>query len=311
MDERLIPLNGLLALLRGDGNWPAILRDQGFRRHQFEVPISTSLGDFRADALIYRREPDLILLCESKSGRNVEAEQAERYVDADVSWLRRAGAVPPELVQLEDAVPVRPMFVGREEHRAELETGLRRLDITAPLLTVGASRVRMSGASGVPGLDDFDVRHDSGLPPARIPVDHQSSDEDLLELLIPQLIAAQARAEEIVSVNSIAERILPEWPVLAHGARQRFIGRLDTLLVALAGGEFRGQFRYERPRGTGDRGRLVIESTPAARDPRGRTQAWQAQQHRAERTLRRRRGQEAPGQMSIDELADDGGLADQ
>ena len=311
MDERLIPINGLLALLRGEGGWPGILQDQGFRRHQLEVPISTPRGDLRADALIYRRQPDLIVLCESKSGRNVEEEQARRYVAADLMSLRRPGAIPPELMRVTGAVAVHPLFVGREEHRANLERGLRHLDIEAPLLTIGAERVRLSGASGIHGLDDFDQHHDGGLPPGRIPVDHQSADEELLELLIPEVVAAQARAEEIVSVEAIAASILPEWPILSHGARQSFTGRLEPLMVGLAKGEFRGQFRYERAQGTGDRGRIVIEATPATRDPRGRTQAWQAQQRRAETVLRRRPRKELPGQLSIDDLADQGGLADE
>lgn len=310
MDDRLIPINGLVALLRGEGGWPGLLRDQGFLRHQLEVPISSPLGDFRADALIYRRGPDLILLCESKSGRNIEEQQARRYEAADIGWVRRAGAIPPELMG-PSSMMVRSLFIGREEHRADLEHGLRLLGIEAPLLTIGAERIRLSGASGTPGLDDFDVGHGGGLPPARIPVDHQSGDEPLLELLIPQVIAAQARDEDIVAVTSIADNILPEWAVLSHGARQAFARRIETLLAGLAGGEFRGQFRYERAQGTGDRGRIVFDASPVTRDPRGRTQAWQAQQSRARRALRRPRTSQAPGQMSIDDLAEQGGLADE
>jgi hypothetical protein len=92
---------------------------------------------------------------------------------ATVEWLHRTGAVPPELRPAVD-VRVCAMFVGREEHRADPGVGLRHLNIQAPLLTVGQQRVRLSAASGVPGLDDFAVSHRGGLPPARIPVDHQS-----------------------------------------------------------------------------------------------------------------------------------------
>jgi len=311
VDQRLIPINGLLALLRGEGGWPGILRDQGFRRHQLEVPISSPLGDARADVLIYRRQPDLILLCECKSGRNIEERQARRYVAVDVSWLRRSGAIPPELMRARHAVHVHPLFVGREEHRADLERGLRHLDIDAPLVTIGAQRVRLSGASEIDGLDDFDQQHAGGLPPARIPVDHQSADEELRELLIPELIAAQARAEEIVAIETIAARMLPEWTILSKGARGLFIDRLERLLTSIVKGEFGGQFHYERAPGTGDRGRIVIKATPATRDPRGRTQAWQAQQRRAELALRRRSRKQIPGQLSIDDLADQGGLAEE
>lgn len=149
MDERLIPINGLIALLRGDGGWPALLREQGFQRHQLEVPISTSRGNIRADALIYRRAPDVILLCEAKCGRNLEEEQARKYMAADFSWLCRTGAIPPELRKARD-VAVHAVFVGREEHRAELETALQRLGLSAPLLTVGSTRsdLRRDGSEG-------------------------------------------------------------------------------------------------------------------------------------------------------------------
>jgi hypothetical protein len=59
-------------------------------------------------------------------------------------------------------VPVRAIFVGLEDERAALEHALRALEIEGPLLTVGSRRVRLSGASGVPGLDDFDHRHEGG-----------------------------------------------------------------------------------------------------------------------------------------------------
>ena len=310
VDERLIPINGLIALLRGGGGWPASLGDQGFQRHQLELPINTPLGDVVADALIYRREPDLVLLCEGKSGRNIDELQARKYVAVDSSWLHRRGVVPPALRAADD-LAVRALFVGREVHRAGLEAGLRSLDVDAPLLTVGPERVRLSGTSGIEGLDDFDVHHQAGLPPGRIPVDHQSSEQDLLEALLPQVVAAQARNEDIVSVEMLAERVLPEWPVLAHGARGAFLNRIAEILRGLAAGEMRGQFRYEALAEPHTRGRIVIEATPATRDPRGRTQAWQAQQRRAGKALHRRLEREIAGQLSIDELADQGGLAEE
>ena len=308
VDERLIPINGLIALLRGDGGWPKPLGQQGFRRHQLEVPVSTPLGNIRVDALVYRREPDLIVLSEAKSGRNLECDQAKKYLAVDSSWLRRAGAIPPELRPVRDPA-VCTLFVGREEHRSDLETGLEHLGISAPLLTVGSGRARLTGSSDVSGLDPFDESHHAGLPPARIPVDHQSSDEDLMELLLPQIVAAQSAEEDIVSVEAIAERILPEWVVLSHGIREAFLKRLAALLQGLAAREMRGQFRYESLRQPHTRGRVLIEATPASRDPRGRTQAWQAQQRHAASALKRRQAQEEAGQLSLDELAEQGGLA--
>ncbi len=132
----------------------------------------------------------------------------------------------------------------------------------------------------------------------------------MLEVLFPQVIAAQARNEDIVSVESVCERVLPEWPILSHGGQQDFIGRVAELLRGLASGDMRGEFRYESLREPHTRGRLVIESTPATRDPRGRTRTWQAQQRRAESAFRRPGTREIRGQLRLDRLADEGGLAD-
>lgn len=309
MDERLIPINGLIALLRGEGGWPGLLRDQGFKRHQLEVPVTTPLGEIRADALLYRRDPDLILLAEAKSGRSIDEQQARRYLAADTASLARTGVVPHPLRRAAE-VAVQALFVGREEHRAGLEASLRHLDINAPLLTVGADRVRLSDASGTASIDDFDVHHSAGLPPARLPVDHQSGEQEILEILLPEVIARQARQEDIVAIETLAATVIPEWPVLSHGIRQRFLGRLAELLRHVAAHEMRGQFRYEPLAQPDSRGRIIFESSPAARDPRGRTRAWQAQQGRAEAALRRRGTRPIPGQLSLDDLADSGGLAD-
>lgn len=310
MDERLIPINGLIALLRGEGGWPGLLRDQGFERHQLEAPISSPIGDFRADAILFRLDPNLVLLDECKSGRNIEEEQARKYLAVDASWLDRAGLLPGPLRRASD-IEVRTMFVGLEAHRADLEGGLRALDIDAPLLTVGPDRVRLSGASSVPGLDDFDEHHRGGLPPARLPVDHQSPDEAILEVLLPQIAAAQARLEDFVSIEDLCSHIIPEWPILSRGTQGSFIRRVAALLRDLQQGELRGQFRYESA-SSNTGGRIVILDSPARRDPRGRTRAWQAHRDRSSAALSRPPAKrQIPGQLSLDELADSGGLADE
>lgn len=309
MDDRLIPINGVIALLRGEGGWPRLLGDQGFRRDKLEVPLQTSLGPVRVDAVLYRKQPDLILLVEAKSGKNIDRKQATRYLSANAEWLRRVGALPAPL-RRNPAVPVRTMFAGLEKHRAQLERALREFEIDAPLLTVGASRARLTGASCVPGLDDFDMQHKAGLPPARLPIDHQSQDDELRELVIPELIAAQAQDEDVVAVESLAARILPEWAVLSHSARRSFANRVSQLVRHLATHGMRGQFRYEPETRADMTGRIIIERTPATDDPRGRTRAWQAQQNRAGAALRRQRRHPTPGQLSLDDLAEAGGLAD-
>jgi hypothetical protein len=158
-------------------------------------------------------------------------------------------------------------------------------------------------------MGDFDERHDGGWPPGRILVDHQSSNEQLNELIIPELVSGQASDRDSISVDAICERILPEWPILSRGAQGDFRGRVAQGVRALAAQEFRGQFRFEPGGGSGV-GRVVFAVHPAGMDPRGRTQAWQAQQRRAARAMSREARAEIPGQMSLDDLAERGGLAE-
>lgn len=312
MDERLIPVNGLIALLRGEGGWPRPLGDAGFLRHQLEMPLSTPMGEVRADALIYRQSPDLILPCECKSGRNIDVEQAEKYLSIDPEWLRRSGAIPPQLRDSE-SIAVQTLYVGNDEHRPELEQGLQSLG-AVPLLTVSADRVQLSGAGRTSGLLDFIELHTAGLPPARLPVDHQSEDDEILELLIPAIVAGQASLEDFVQIETLCQGILPEWPILGAKARAEFTSRIAQLVKALAAGEMKGQIRYEPPSGRQPHtpARLAILDSPANRHPQGRTQAFQAQQRKAEKVLRRKsRKAPIPGQTSLDDLAQEGGLADE
>ncbi|MGO9974949.1 MAG: hypothetical protein ACLP01_19520 [Solirubrobacteraceae bacterium] len=93
MDRRLLPLNAVLALVNRDGAWFHDLADQGFRLYAIELKVQSAAGVVVVDAVIYRRDPELVLLCEGKSGRSVEEEQAMKYSAADAAALRRGGVV--------------------------------------------------------------------------------------------------------------------------------------------------------------------------------------------------------------------------
>jgi hypothetical protein len=62
VDPRLRPLNAVLALLHPDGAWFHDLAGQGFRPHSIELKVLSSAGIVVADAVLYRLNPDLVLL---------------------------------------------------------------------------------------------------------------------------------------------------------------------------------------------------------------------------------------------------------
>ena len=295
MDPRLIPLNGLIALVRGDGLWPHALGDQDLRVHIFEAPVYTDAGNITADAVLYRLDPPLLVLAECKGGRNVDAQQGSRYLVANPEGVFAAGSLPPALRNRED-VPIVAMFVGNETHRGDLEASMVQHKIEAPLLTVSHDRARLTQLAS--GLEAFDVRHQAGLPPARFPIDQHSPVEEIHELTAPILVAAQARQEETIDVEAICREILPEWSVLGKEAQRGFISRVDDAVRRLVGGELGTQFSYE-PGTKASHARVRIVESPAASDPRGTPQSWQAQQRRAAKALGRKRQPQIEGQIEL------------
>jgi hypothetical protein len=308
MDPRLIPLNGLLALIQGDGGWPPLLGAQDFRVHLVEAPIYSELGNIRADAIVYRRQPDLVLPCECKGGRNIEERQTRRYLAADADGLRAAGTLPPALRDA-DSVTVQPVFVGREEMREALLASFKQFGIDAPpLLTAAAGVARLTGADDVNGLDNFNERHAAGLPPARFAIDADSPPEEIVELVQQQLVAAQARQEQVVPISVLAALLLPGLPLLGRQAAREFVARVETVTQAYLKGEMGTYFRFERTSAVEPR--VVVIRSPASADPRGATQQWQAEARRASRAIGRTRQPAPEGQLSIEDLAREGGLAD-
>jgi hypothetical protein len=310
MDPRLIPLNGLIALVRGDGRWPRALGEQGLRVHIFEAPVYTDEGNITADAILYRLDPPLLVLAECKGGRNINAQQARRYMTANPAGVFAAGSLPPGLRNRDDAHIV-AMFVGNETHRGDLEASMVQHEIQAPLLTVGSDHVRLTQVEAASGLETFDVPHQAGLPPARFPIDQDSPIEEIHELTAPILVAAQARQEETIDVEAICREILPEWSVLGREAQRGFISRVDDAVRRLVGGELGAQFSYE-PGTKASHARVRIVESPAASDPRGTPQSWQAQQRRAAKALGRQRQPQIEGQieLSLEDLAQEGGVGE-
>src|SRR5664280_2811734 len=178
MDPRMIPLNGLIALARGDGLWPRPLGDQGLQIHLFEAPVFTEVGNITADAVLYRLESPLVVLAECKGGRNVSALQARRYLSANVEGIFAAGSLPSTLRDRDDTRVI-AVFVGNETHRSDLEASMTQHQIQAPLLTVGRDGARLTGVEPSPrpwtrsslptraGLRPHDSRLISSVPPRR------------------------------------------------------------------------------------------------------------------------------------------------
>jgi hypothetical protein len=303
VEERLIPVNAVLALVARDGGWFGDLAEQGFRLHALELDVQSTPGIIRADVVLYRLDPDLVLLVEGKSGLNVEERQARGYDAAEIAGIRARADLPNELVG-RSAVVVCPLYVCLQEHREEIVRSLAALELEAPVLSVGPGSAMLDGP--VPaGLERFS-RSDPrlGLPPARIRLDRESPLEEFMSVLLQRVVAAAVQGEIHVEFDEVARGIFQaHWVHLSVQRRRDVISRLKSAAAQLVRGELRGFIRVEGSSSVPHR--VVVVDSPASADPRGAPQKWQALMRRAARDL----GREGPSiverqpQMSIDDLA--------
>ena len=81
MEPRLVPINGLTALMTGDGGWPRPLSTAGYRMHGIEATIFTAAK---------RRVVVDALMAHDATGTVVLSECKGRAEPANARWRRTA-----------------------------------------------------------------------------------------------------------------------------------------------------------------------------------------------------------------------------
>lgn len=298
MERRLIPVNGVLALLRADGGttWPNDLATQGLQLHLLEADVYSTPQSVRVDVMAYRADPDVIVLFECKSGRNISPSQARGYCNATFDGVKRRTTVPAALRGRSD-VAVLPVFVGLADDGEALVESMAREGIEAPLLLVGAQGATLERSTHG-GLSDFASRGDDyGLPPGRIVVDADSPSVEIRELLVQQVGAALSRGDAVLGMAEAAATIHPYWASVARPAQAAFVERLKEAARDLARTDLKQDLRYESDNHVNPR--LVVLANPVSADPRGAPQAWQALGRRAAQALGRTQRPQIEGQLSM------------
>lgn len=309
MDKRLIPLNAVLALLRGDGGWPAPLREQGFSCERLELPVTTAASGLVIDVLAHDQPARCVLTIEAKSGANVDDSQASKYLSLEVAAIRRVLTMPGA----DDRTVIQPMLCCLAENEERIRIGLWRSEAAMreaqqsqsaellrwALVVVGTDRVRLDTPPGSP-VQPFEVEVPAP-PPRVVPFDAESSDSELREPLLAAIIAAAAQGQERVPVADLIGRIVPS--VYGRAARSKLRKRAEQALRALAGSQdFLGRFNVI-PGGQEVEGDILrILDSPLKAKPQGQTQQWQALRRRAHRSLRGGAAPAIPGQGTFDLL---------
>jgi hypothetical protein len=98
-----------------------------------------------------------------------------------------------------------------------------------------------------------------------------------------------------VTIRLLAERVVPHFPIFAGGAQRRLIAKVSESARNVVAAEPEN-YRYLPATGTRGEPAIELRATPETRDPRGRTQAYQA--------MYGRRGRPAPAERRQLDLLD-------
>ena len=296
METRLIPFNAWIALMTGEGGWPAPLKRAGFRLLGLEWPVTTTEGLVVVDGLGLDEARAVVLASESKSGQNVDPDQARRY------GAMTATEVARQLTPAAAATTVQPVFVciGGAEDRIRL--GLEAAGLDAPIIVVGDRRAHVDHAGGGGAVGLWDVSLPAGPPPRLVPVDADSPEGEYQELLLAAVVAAARRNLGVVAIVSLLDSAMPYWRSMGRNARERIRKKATSALRSLADGEYKGVFALEKGGSEIDGMVVRILKSPGTFDPRGETQGWQALQRKGQRALRGRSSARPTGQLSLEDL---------
>lgn len=299
MEDRLYPINTLIGLTRPHDVNPGLLHEAGFLLSGLEVPVTGSGGKVVADAVLFHPGGRRVVLCEVKSGSNIEDAQAIAY-----SVLRAESVVQATNIDVPTRGPISKelLYVCKEENVERILLGLTSADVSASVLAVGSRphticlyNAEQAGQLLRAALPD-QLTSLPAPPTNLIPFDHETPIEFLEPIVRAELIAALSRMRPHISLTALSERVAPFLPVYGQAERNRLHKRVGVAARTIATREplyfqFRG--RTNNADGT-----VTLLKSPEDLDPRGRTQAYQA-------LSRSRRHRPRPGDPNqIDLLAE-------
>jgi len=288
MEQRLLPVNALLGLASPGDERTGLLAAAGFRAVGIEVPVIGRLGRVVVDVVLARASDGVLLVCEAKSGRSIDEEQARKYAVLTTSDVVRQVAVTTSV-----ATPPRVgvVYATLLQHRWSIAANLAALALSVPVAVLGAGSRRVGleivlavGGAGPHPLASL-LPDDQELPaalPRPLRVDHESPADAVRPLVVAVVAAAMSRRDTEMSIRSITERACPPSVLFGTGARSRLQRTVDGICQHLPE-ELAVTIAYLPRSGVRPDAVLQLADSPESSDPRGRTQRYQALDRRRRR----------------------------
>lgn len=280
--SRLEPVNAALALLIGHDVWPSVLADAGFRLEGLEVPVRNAHGGTELDVVAIHSGMNLLLGLEAKSGGNIDEGQAKMLQSITARDVVRTGAVTlPSRVEprLEIA------YICLEERAQRIKLGLGKVGWDPPVLAVGPAQVRLAGGAFVYAGLQAAVAKPLEVPgpvPTYVRFDAESSATEFYDAVAAELVALASNKRQCISVPSLTEAVIPQYPYYHRGAQHRL--RKRVLEAARMVADDADIFRVLPRTRTRPDDLVEIRRSPEQLELQGRTQSYQAIKRRVSRS---------------------------
>ncbi|MFL6161794.1 MAG: hypothetical protein ACJ74U_06155 [Jatrophihabitantaceae bacterium] len=275
MEARLQPINAILGLLTpGDVNPPALF-EQGFVLAGLEVPIVGSEGRVDVDIVLFHPASSHFVLLEAKSGANIEDGQAARYAGVDAAAVVQSTGIS---VPRRDELSLEVAYVCLAENADRIRQGLATAAMTGALIVVAQDRIEFE-RDGQP--TELDAAWKAGPIMLAAPVvrvlsfDADSPASEFDAAVRAQLVAELSHSRPEVTVRLLAERVVPHFPIFASGVQRRLIAKVRDSARNIVEAD-PDTYGYLPTTGTRHEPAIELRARPETRDPRGRTQAYQA-----------------------------------
>jgi hypothetical protein len=275
VETRLLPVNGLLSLVTsGDVN-PAPLAEAGFRVAGLEIPALLHGHKVVIDILLFHEATNHLVLCESKSGANIEDAQARTY-----SVLPPTAAVQAACVTIKSRTPPtsETLYVCLEDYAERIRRGLKNAGVSFPVLAVGHKSIRLLDSALATETLSGPLAQEitlTGPPPRLLPFDPDSPIEVIERYVRSEMVALLSRRTEHITITSLTESVARHYGLYAHKAQQTLKSKVASAVDRISASA-PDSFAHDRRTGRRPEGLVRFLKTPESLDPRGRTQAYQA-----------------------------------
>lgn len=298
VEHRLRPINGLLALCQHGELNPSPLAAAGFQVVGFESPVGLEGNRVVVDVVLFQSSSGLFVACESKSGANIEVEQARKYVRIDPKSL--VDATSTDLSGARPTVSV--LYACLAEHADRIRQGLTAAEVRVAVLAVGANHaelldVGLGPAVVASAMSPPRVELPFGLPRI-VPCDGDSARDLIRPHVEAVLVQHLAQRDTLVPISVLAHETLRQLALYGEAARREFQQKVEACARDIAATS-RATYTYvPGQRGSASREPFVrFEGSPEDNDNRGRTQAYQALARRGQ--PRRRPRLPDPDQLDL------------